>query len=58
MRIEFALAAQPDVQPAEKRPPAVSRQQRMRELEQHPLVQEAVRLFDAEVIRVEERRGG
>jgi hypothetical protein len=30
----------------------------MRELEQHPLVQEAVRLFDAEVIRVEERRGG
>ena len=26
--------------------------------QEHPLVQEAVRLFDAEVIRVEERRGG
>jgi DNA polymerase III subunit gamma/tau len=58
IRIEFAVAAQSDVQRTEKRPPAVSRQQRMRELEQHPLVQEAVRLFDAEVIRVEERRGG
>lgn len=58
IRVEFAVAAQPDVSHTEKRPPAVLRQQRMRELEQHPLVQEAVRLFDAEVIRVEERRGG
>ncbi|MCU0874536.1 MAG: DNA polymerase III subunit gamma/tau [Pirellulaceae bacterium] len=58
VRIEFAVAAPADVPHTEKRSPAVSRQQRMRELEQHPLVQEAVRLFDAEVIRVEERRGG
>jgi DNA polymerase-3 subunit gamma/tau len=58
VRIEFAVSAQADASHAEKRPPAVSRQQRVRELEQHPLVQEAVRLFDAEVIRVDERRGG
>lgn len=56
IRIEFAVAAKPDLQPPEKRPPAVPRQQRMRELDQHPLVQEARRLFDAEVIRVEEAR--
>jgi hypothetical protein len=30
----------------------------MRELEQHPLVQEAMRLFEADVVRVEERRDG
>jgi len=58
VRIEFAVAAPADVPHTEKRSPAVSRQQRMRELEQHPLVQEAVRLFDAEIVRVEERRGG
>ena len=58
VRIEFAVAAPADVPPTEKRSPAVSRQQRMRELEQHPLVQEAVRLFDAEIVRGEERRGG
>lgn len=56
IRIDFAVAAEPDLQPPEKRPAAVSRQQRMRELDQHPLVQEARRLFDAEVIRVEEAR--
>jgi DNA polymerase-3 subunit gamma/tau len=58
VRIEFAVAVAADVPPTEKRSPAVSRQQRIRELEQHPLVQEAVRLFDAEIVRVEERRGG
>ena len=58
MRIEFTVAPQADVPRADKRPAAVSRQQRMRELTQHPLVQEAVRLFDAEVIGVDERRGG
>jgi hypothetical protein len=29
----------------------------MRDVEQDPLVQETMRLFEAEVIRVEERRG-
>ncbi len=58
IRIDFAVAAEPEAQRAEKPLPAVSRQQRMRELDQHPLVQEAKRLFDAEVIRVDERRHG
>lgn len=58
IRIDFAVVAEPELQRPEKRPPAASRQQRMRELDQHPLVQEARRLFDAEVIRVDERRNG
>jgi len=58
IRIDFAVAAEPEPQRPEKPPPAVSRQQRMRELDQHPLVQEAKRLFDTEVIRVDERRNG
>jgi len=58
MRIEFTVAPQAEASRTEKRPAPVSRQQRMRELTQHPLVQEAVRLFDAEVIGVDERRGG
>ena len=36
--------------------PPPSRRQRMRELEKHPLVQEAITLFDGEVIRVDEPR--
>ncbi len=58
IRLEFAVAAEPESQRPEKRPPATSRMQRMRELDQHPLVQEAKRLFDAEVVRFDERRTG
>ncbi len=58
IRIDFAVAAEPDSPRPEKRPPATSRLQRMRELDQHPLVQEAKRLFDAEVVRFDERRSG
>ncbi|NLF73040.1 MAG: DNA polymerase III subunit gamma/tau [Candidatus Anammoximicrobium sp.] len=56
IRIDFVVAAEADSQQPQKRPPPTSRRQRLRELEQHPLVQEAKRLFDAEVIRVDERR--
>jgi hypothetical protein len=58
VRIAFAVAAEPELQRSEKRPRPASGQQRRRELEQHPLVQEARRLFDAEVLRVDERRSG
>jgi len=58
IRIGFAVMEEPESQRPEKRPPATSRLQRMRELDQHPLVQEAKRLFDAEVVRVDERRTG
>ena len=58
IRIGFTVVAEPESQQPEKRPPASSRMQRMRELEQHPLVQEAKRLFDAEVVRFDERRTG
>jgi DNA polymerase-3 subunit gamma/tau len=56
LRIDFATLQEAQPTPPEARSTKPSRLQRMRELEQHPLVQEAMELFDAEVIRVEERR--
>jgi DNA polymerase-3 subunit gamma/tau len=56
IRIDFAApASQPSTRSA-ARPPAPSRLQRMREAEQNPLVQEAISLFDAEIVRVDQRR--
>lgn len=53
--LTFELAAARTVTPDERRTPA-SRRQRMREVESHPLVQEARKLFDAEVVEVSEAR--
>lgn len=56
VRIEFAVAPEAEAPRAEKRPAAVSRIQRMRDLEQNPFVQETMRLFEAEITRVDEPR--
>jgi DNA polymerase-3 subunit gamma/tau len=55
LRVEFAVTLDPQT-PRIDRPPSVqSRLQRMREVEKHPLVREALELFDGEVVRCEER---
>ena len=56
IRIDFSAASERQPGPAEQRPTAPSRVQRIRQVEQHPLVQETVTLFDAEIVRVDERR--
>jgi DNA polymerase-3 subunit gamma/tau len=56
MRIDFAATAEPAPVRQAARPTAQSRLQRMREAEQNPLVQEAISLFDAEIVRVDPRR--
>ena len=56
IRIDFSAALERKPGPAEQRPAPPSRLQRIRQVEQHPLVQETVRLFDAEIVRVDERR--
>lgn len=43
-------------QPAAERAPPISRVQRMRETERHPLVCRAIELFDAEVVRIHDPR--
>jgi len=53
--LSFELLAARAPAADERRSPA-SRRQRMRELESHPLVQEARKLFEAEVVEVSEVR--
>jgi hypothetical protein len=57
LRIEFHVEPASDTSAKPDRPPATtSRLQKMRDVEKHPLVREAVQLFDAEVVRYDERR--
>ena len=56
VRIDFFAASERQKEAPEQQPAAPSRLQRIRQAEQHPLVQEAIRLFDAEIVRVDERR--
>jgi len=56
VQLQFQVSETPKAARPERRQPQQSRVQRMREVEQDPLVQEAVKLFDAEVIRVDEKR--
>jgi DNA polymerase-3 subunit gamma/tau len=56
IRIDFAVEAQSAPKALERRAPAQNRVQRMRQLEQHPLVQEAIQLFDAEIVRVLDKK--
>jgi DNA polymerase III subunit gamma/tau len=53
IRIDFTVADNAVAQPVARRPTGRNQVQKMREIEGHPLVQEAVELFEAEVMRVE-----
>lgn len=54
MRLDFVVASGGDR--PEPRAPQKSRAQRMRETERHPRVAQAMELFDAEVLRIDEPR--
>jgi DNA polymerase-3 subunit gamma/tau len=55
VRIDFEVS--PGQQrPAENRPPVVSKRQRMRDKEKHPLVRKAIELFDAEIVDLDDSR--
>jgi DNA polymerase-3 subunit gamma/tau len=58
IRIDFAAPAKPKAVRRAPRPTTQSRLQSIREAEQNPLVQEAISLFDAEIVRVDPRRPG
>jgi DNA polymerase-3 subunit gamma/tau len=55
IQVKFEVGSTPAPEAAPKKSPA-SHAQRMRAIEQHPLVKEAIDLFDAEVVRFDERR--
>jgi hypothetical protein len=55
IRIDFAVAEHSVPQPVVRRAASRNQAQRIREIERHPLVQEAVALFEAEIMQVEER---
>jgi len=55
IRVDFQLSGEQDAVPKRPKRPATM-QQRQRETEKHPLVQAAIELFDAEVVRVDEPR--
>jgi DNA polymerase III subunit gamma/tau len=54
IRIDFAVAEHAAPQPAVRRTASRNQAQRIREIERDPLVQEAVELFEAEIMHVEE----
>ncbi len=54
-RIDFRVLPAEQTQP-QSRQPVMSKRQRMRELEKHPLVQEAIDTFDAEVVDIKPPR--
>lgn len=57
MRIEFAVVPGTEATAAAPRPqPPTSRVKKLREIEKHPLVREAVELFNCEVVRIDEKR--
>jgi DNA polymerase-3 subunit gamma/tau len=58
MRVDFAHVPEAEVRKPEKRNLAQERAMKRREVEQHPLVQETMRLFEAEIVTVGEARRG
>jgi hypothetical protein len=56
VRLGFCAAAEAAQPRSERRPTMQAMRQRRRELEQHPLVQQAMELFDAELVRVDDQR--
>jgi len=58
IRVDFKVTGEAEVRPTERRAPTQQhRVQKMREVEQHPLVQEAIELFDAEIVRIQDSNG-
>ncbi len=58
IRIDFAVTEAASPRPAARRASGRNQVQKMREIERHPLVQETMALFDAEIVRVDERPEG
>ena len=56
MHVEFAVAESAAAAEARPQRPAPSRHERIRELQKHPLIEEAMRLFDADVTAFDEKR--
>lgn len=56
MRIDFAVSQASPPPPKERPVTMQSQRQKMRDLEQHPLVKEAMDLFGAEIIKVQQPR--
>jgi DNA polymerase III subunit gamma/tau len=56
IRIDFAVTEEVLPQPAARRASGRNQVQKMREIERNPLVQEAMALFDAEIVRVDEKQ--
>jgi hypothetical protein len=52
VRIDFEVLPG-EAKPADKRPAPISKRQLMREAERHPLVRQAIEMFDAEVVDLE-----
>jgi len=57
IRVEFSAVQEPAKVAATRQPPAASQWKKMRDVEQHPLVQEAMGLFSAEIVRVQDKPG-
>ncbi|MDP6444168.1 MAG: hypothetical protein QF805_10295, partial [Pirellulaceae bacterium] len=55
VKVQFQLSATPTPNTAERKPPP-NRRQMMRDKEKHPLVSEAIEIFDAEMIRLDKSR--
>jgi hypothetical protein len=55
VQIQFVIAPQKK-QTSSGATPVVSRRQKMREVEKHPLVEETMRLFEAEVTRLDDKK--
>ncbi len=56
LQMDFAVTSDTQSGGREQRQPAQSRRQRILEVQKHPLIQEAIRLFDADVTGLEEKR--
>ena len=54
VRLEFAVLETPGQAAPQRRAPAQDRAEKMRQVQEHPLIQETIRLFEAEVIRLQE----
>ncbi len=57
LRVEMLVAPGETKAPRKRRPPGQKRARKMREVQEHPLIQEAIRVFGAEVIRLDEPAG-
>jgi hypothetical protein len=56
LRVDFTVTGETQAGGREQRQPAQSRRQRILEVQEHPLIQETIRLFDADVTGLDEKR--